>query len=85
MLKILKIYTIQKNSCSSTSRQNAVWATYMILCFLVRASSYIPISRPTDATCDRFLFSIYKYTTLHFYISTLSVVTVYIYVYVAGF
>jgi hypothetical protein len=29
------------------------------LCFLVRASSYILISRPTDATCDRFLFSIY--------------------------
>jgi hypothetical protein len=25
----------------------------------------IPISRPTDATCDRFLFSIYMYTTLH--------------------
>jgi hypothetical protein len=31
----------------------------VILCFLVRASLYIPISRPTDATCDRFLFSIY--------------------------
>jgi hypothetical protein len=36
-----------------------------ILCFLVRASSYIPVSRPTDATCDRFLFSICMYITLH--------------------
>jgi hypothetical protein len=36
-----------------------------LLCFLVRASSYIPISRPTDATCDRFLFSIYMCITLH--------------------
>jgi hypothetical protein len=35
------------------------------LCFLVRASSYIPISRPTDATCDRFLFTIYMCITLH--------------------
>jgi hypothetical protein len=25
----------------------------------------IPISRPTDATCDRFLFSIHMYITLH--------------------
>jgi hypothetical protein len=25
----------------------------------------IPISRPTDATCDRFLFSIYMCITLH--------------------
>jgi hypothetical protein len=25
----------------------------------------IPISRPTDATCDRFLFSIYMYKTVH--------------------
>jgi hypothetical protein len=31
----------------------------------VRASSYIPIRRPTDATCDRFLFSIYMCITLH--------------------
>jgi hypothetical protein len=31
----------------------------------VRASSYIPISRPTDATCDRFLSSIYMCITLH--------------------
>jgi hypothetical protein len=36
-----------------------------ILCFLVRASSYILISRPTDATSDRFLFSIYMCITLH--------------------
>jgi hypothetical protein len=28
----------------------------------VRASLYIPVSRPTDAACDRFLFSIYMYT-----------------------
>jgi hypothetical protein len=35
------------------------------LTFLVRASSYIPISRPTDATCDRFLYSIYMCITLH--------------------
>jgi hypothetical protein len=26
---------------------------------------YIPVSRPTDATCDRFLFSIYMCITLH--------------------
>jgi hypothetical protein len=38
---------------------------FKILCFLFRASSYIPISRPTDATCDRFLFSIYMCITLH--------------------
>jgi hypothetical protein len=31
----------------------------------VRASSYIPIIRPRDATCDRFLFSIYMCITLH--------------------
>jgi hypothetical protein len=31
----------------------------------VRASSYIPISRPTDATCDRFLSSIYICITVH--------------------
>jgi hypothetical protein len=37
----------------------------LILCFLVRASSYIPIRRPTDATCDRSLFSIYMCITLH--------------------
>jgi hypothetical protein len=37
-----------------------------IQCFLVRASSYIPISRPTDETCNRFLFSIYTMCiTLH--------------------
>jgi hypothetical protein len=30
--------------------------TYRILCFLVRATSFIPISTPTDATCDRSLF-----------------------------
>jgi hypothetical protein len=35
-----------------------------IECFLVRASSYIRISRPRDATCDRFLFSIYMCITL---------------------
>jgi hypothetical protein len=28
--------------------------------------SYIPISRPTDATCDRFLFSIYMCITPRF-------------------
>jgi hypothetical protein len=28
-----------------------------VLGFLVLAFSYIPISRPTDATCNRFLFS----------------------------
>jgi hypothetical protein len=26
---------------------------------------FIPISRPTDATCDRFLFSVYMFITLH--------------------
>jgi hypothetical protein len=26
---------------------------------------YFPISRPTDTTCDRFLFSIYMCITLH--------------------
>jgi hypothetical protein len=31
----------------------------------VRASSYIPISRPTDATCDRFLSSTYMCITQH--------------------
>jgi hypothetical protein len=31
----------------------------------VRASSYIPISRPTDATCDRYLFSICMCIILH--------------------
>jgi hypothetical protein len=36
-----------------------------ILCFLVRAFSYILISRPTDVTCERFLFSIYMCITLH--------------------
>jgi hypothetical protein len=35
------------------------------LCFLVRASSYIPISRLTDVTCDRFLLSFYMCITLH--------------------
>jgi hypothetical protein len=28
--------------------------------------AFIPISRSTDATCDRFLFSIYMCITLHF-------------------
>jgi hypothetical protein len=44
---------------------NANKIIILILCFLVRASSYIPISRPTDATCDRLLFSIYMCITLH--------------------
>jgi hypothetical protein len=33
----------------------------------------IPISRPTDATCDRFLFSIYMCITLHFLFQTFAV------------
>jgi hypothetical protein len=35
------------------------------LCILVRASSYTPVNRPTDATRDKFLFSIYMCITLH--------------------
>jgi hypothetical protein len=32
---------------------------------IFRVNKFIPVSRPTDATCDRFLFSIYMFITLH--------------------
>jgi hypothetical protein len=52
-------------SFPTSEHQEGKRVTMLFLCFLVRASSYIPISRPTDATCDRFLFSIYMCITLH--------------------
>jgi hypothetical protein len=45
--------------------QSIIRTLFIFLCFLVRASSYIPVSRPTDATSDRFLFSIYMCIALH--------------------
>jgi hypothetical protein len=39
--------------------------SFVLLIILVLESYYSPISRPTDATCNRFLFSIYMYITLH--------------------
>jgi cell division FtsZ-interacting protein ZapD len=44
------------------SLQNSL---FQMQCFLVRASSYIPIRRPKDAACERFLFSIHMYITRH--------------------
>jgi hypothetical protein len=38
-------------------------STYFLVC--ASSYSYIPINIPTDATCDRFLFSVYMWKTLH--------------------
>jgi hypothetical protein len=46
-------------------RRNTIVLFLFNVSWSVRASSYIPISRPTDATCDRILFSIYMCITLH--------------------
>jgi hypothetical protein len=43
----------------------SIHSLLFFVCFLVCASSYIPVSRPIDAICNRFLFSIYMCITLH--------------------
>jgi hypothetical protein len=43
-------------------KSNCAW---MYNKYVVRSCSFSPISRPRDATCDRFLFAIYVYITLH--------------------
>jgi hypothetical protein len=55
----IRRYTTPATTCENLNNCR------QILCFLVRASSYIPVSRPKDATYDRFLFSIYMCITLH--------------------
>jgi hypothetical protein len=62
-------YTISKKKL--TESQQMCWgiSKYKLRIFnvswSVRASSNIPISRPTDATCDRIIFSIYMCITLY--------------------
>jgi hypothetical protein len=56
-------------SCWAVSESFVSWMKDKIwnsnVSWSVRASSYIPISRPTDAICNRLLFSINMCITLH--------------------
>jgi hypothetical protein len=55
------ITTINKSSNNLGHRNAIKNLNYKI----INIPNYIPISRPTGATCDMFLFSIYMYITLH--------------------
>jgi hypothetical protein len=54
--------TVYVNCMSCLACHNMILKSLARICKEIRI--FLPISRPTDATCDRFLFSIYMYTTL---------------------
>jgi hypothetical protein len=56
-------------SCTITCKKPTELRNFMWIWKLIsqpqKRRHYVPISRQTDATCNRFLFSIYMYITLH--------------------